>query len=183
MKVLDLHCPQGHVFEGWFGSEADYQSQRERGLLQCPLCGSQSIEKRLSAPRLNLGAKPPKAAAAQSPGGLPAVPPSAPPATAASTSAAKRPTAAAAQAPALSPEAQRRLRDIQAAWLQASREIAAKTEDVGPHFAEQARQMHYGEAEERPIRGQATPAQTMELLEEGIPVLPLALPNTGGTEH
>lgn len=162
MKVLDLHCPQGHVFEGWFGSEADFQSQRERGLLECPMCGSAHIEKRLSAPRLNLGAKPQAAAAKSAP--MPAVP-------------------AAASAPALPPEAQRKLHAIQAAWLKASREIAAKTEDVGERFADEARQMHYGEAEERPIRGKATPAQTMELLEEGIPVLPLALPSTGNTEH
>ena len=40
MKVFDLQCEAGHGFEGWFGSEEDYQSQCARGLLTCPLCGS-----------------------------------------------------------------------------------------------------------------------------------------------
>lgn len=50
MKVLDLGCANGHVFEGWFASEADFQAQRERGLIECPVCGDQAIDKRLSAP-------------------------------------------------------------------------------------------------------------------------------------
>jgi len=37
--------------------------------------------------------------------------------------------------------------------------------------------MHYGEIEERPIRGQASPGETAELLDEGIAVLPLLLPD------
>lgn len=56
MKVLDLQCAQQHAFEGWFGSEDDFQSQLARGLVACPLCGSSHIAKMLSAPRLNLGA-------------------------------------------------------------------------------------------------------------------------------
>ena len=64
----------------------------------------------------------------------------------------------------------------QAAWLRMVREVLAHTEDVGERFAEEARRIHYGEAEHRGIRGQATPQQTEELLDEGIPVLPLPLP-------
>ena len=56
MKVLDLQCEQQHVFEGWFSSEADFQSQRDQSLIACPLCGNANISKRLSAPRLNFGA-------------------------------------------------------------------------------------------------------------------------------
>lgn len=58
MKVLDLQCAHGHAFEGWFGSEDDFQSQRTRGLLECPVCCDRQIQKKLSAPRLNLGAAP-----------------------------------------------------------------------------------------------------------------------------
>ena len=60
MKVLDLQCRSEHVFEGWFASEEDFQSQLQRGLVQCPLCGDEQVHKRLSAPRLNLGATPPE---------------------------------------------------------------------------------------------------------------------------
>ena len=140
MKVLDLQCRSGHVFEGWFASEDDFQGQRQRGLVQCPLCSDSHIEKRLSAPRLNLGA---------------AEEPAAP---------APAPAAAALPAP------------LQAAWLDLARKIVARTEDVGARFAEEARRMHHGEAEERAIRGQATADEAVQLLEEGIAVVPLPLP-------
>ena len=56
MIVFDLRCRSGgHVFEGWFGSSQDYDAQTERGLVQCPLCGDEEVEKAVMAPRL--GAK------------------------------------------------------------------------------------------------------------------------------
>lgn len=56
MIVFDLRCAgQGHVFEGWFGSSEDYESQRARGLVSCPICGAAEIEKAPMAPRV--GAK------------------------------------------------------------------------------------------------------------------------------
>jgi len=65
---------------------------------------------------------------------------------------------------------------LQAAWLALAREIVANTEDVGSQFASLARRMHHGEAQLRGIRGQATPQETADLLNEGIAVLPLPLP-------
>ena len=162
MKVLDLHCRQGHVFEGWFASEDDFQDQRQRAVVQCPLCADTHIDKRLSAPRLNLGARP------SVPGGAPAAAAAADgPLTAASGTVGQGAVqpAAAALPPAL-----------QAAWLQLARKIVAQTEDVGPRFADEARRMHHGEVPERAIRGQATPGEAVQLMEEGIAVLPLPLP-------
>ena len=79
MKVMDLRCGLGHGFEGWFASDADYDSQRERGLLDCPVCGNADVKRLPSAPRLNLsGARAPEAAAAST-----AVAETAPPAQAA----------------------------------------------------------------------------------------------------
>ena len=63
----------------------------------------------------------------------------------------------------------------QAAFLNALRHVVAHTEDVGQRFADEARRMHYGEVENRSIRGQASARETVELLEEGIEVLPLPL--------
>jgi hypothetical protein len=54
--------------------------------------------------------------------------------------------------------------------------VIANTEDVGTRFADEARRMHYGEQEARSIRGQASMRETVELLEEGIEVVPLPLP-------
>ena len=45
MKVLDLRCAQGHLFEGWFASEADEAAQREGGLLACPMCGDADVQR------------------------------------------------------------------------------------------------------------------------------------------
>jgi hypothetical protein len=61
-------------------------------------------------------------------------------------------------------------------WMRAVREVMAKTEDVGDRFAAEARKMHYGEAEERGIRGQATREEAKDLLDEGISVFSLPLP-------
>ena len=56
MIIFDLKCvPQGHVFEGWFGSSADYEDQQARGLVSCPICGSLEVAKAVMAPAV--GAK------------------------------------------------------------------------------------------------------------------------------
>jgi len=146
MKVLNLQCSQAHAFEGWFSSEGDFQDQLARGLLECPLCGDKAVVKLPSAPRLNLSG------ADGAPAGEPAG------------------QGGQAEVAALPPAA------MQAAWLHLARQVMAHTEDVGERFAEEARRIHYGEADERAIRGQATPRQTRELLDEGIAVLPLPLP-------
>jgi hypothetical protein len=138
MKVLDLQCSAHHAFEGWFASEDDFQGQLGRGLVECPICGDKDIAKKLSAPRLNLGAPAP-----------------------AST---KREVMA-------GPDAK-----LQAAWLKMVRHVLANTEDVGERFAEEARKIHYGEREQRGIRGQASAQETQALLEEGVEVLPLPIP-------
>lgn len=65
---------------------------------------------------------------------------------------------------------------LQAAWLKMVRHVMANTEDVGERFPEEARRIHYGESEERGIRGQASPQETEALMEEGIGVLPLPIP-------
>jgi hypothetical protein len=150
MKVLDLQCEHQHEFEGWFGSEEDFQSQLSRHLVECPVCTSHQVVKRLSAPRLNLsGAREPvPASAPETHGGTPAT----------------------VAEPASSPA------QMQAAWLQMVRHVMAHTVDVGDKFAEEARKIHYGETEERHIRGQVSLQETRDLLEEGIPVMPLPIP-------
>lgn len=50
MIVYDLVCEQAHRFEAWFGSGADYDDQQQRGLLECPMCGSVNIGKAVMAP-------------------------------------------------------------------------------------------------------------------------------------
>jgi len=49
MIVFELICPDHHRFEGWFASADDFESQKARGLLSCPVCSDSSIEKLLTA--------------------------------------------------------------------------------------------------------------------------------------
>ena len=65
---------------------------------------------------------------------------------------------------------------MQALWLQAVDHVLQNTEDVGDHFPEEARRIHYGESEHRGIRGQATPDERAALADEGIEVMALPLP-------
>ena len=55
MIVFNLHCKEGHRFEGWFGSAKDYASQKKRGLLSCPSCGGTAIERGLCVRQRLLG--------------------------------------------------------------------------------------------------------------------------------
>lgn len=154
MKVLDLRCSLDHAFEGWFASEDDFVAQCGRHLVQCPMCGSSEVRKALSAPRLNLrGLREPAEA------GDPVVQP-----------------APADQTAALAPGEAPPRKALEAMWLQLARHVVAHTEDVGDRFAVEARRMHHQEVPERGIRGQATAQETEQLLEEGIAVLPLLMP-------
>lgn len=100
LKVFDLQCEQGHVFEGWFGSHEDYDAQQARDLAA-------------------------------------------------------------------------RMARLQAAVLRQVRELVRNTENVGARFAQEARRIHEGEADERPIRGTATPQERAELADDGIDVVSL----------
>lgn len=121
-------------------------------MVQCPLCGDAHIIKKLSAPRLNLlsGRESPRKQDTADQGVEATLP---------QTGAPAFPT----------PE-------IAAAWMQVARNIVANTDDVGTEFAEVARKMHYGESEGRAIRGQTTADEARALMEEGIEILPFAVP-------
>jgi hypothetical protein len=156
MKVLDLQCEQQHLFEGWFGSEDDFQSQLARQLVSCPLCASTVVSKRLSAPRLNLGASDNRAE----------------PARAETQKTQDKPQ----QMVAMNPEQAQTLQQLQTAYMAMVRQVVQNTEDVGDRFASEARKIYEGQAPERGIRGQATPDEAQALVEEGIAVVPLPLP-------
>lgn len=55
MIVFDLSCSARHVFEAWFGSQADFDAQRARGLVACPICGDAGVDKAPMAPRIAAG--------------------------------------------------------------------------------------------------------------------------------
>ncbi len=55
MIVFDLKCANGHIFEAWFKNGAAFDEQKEQGRLQCPVCGSSSVEKAISTIKVKKG--------------------------------------------------------------------------------------------------------------------------------
>ncbi|KQT90338.1 DUF1178 family protein [Methylobacterium sp. Leaf466] len=146
-----LACEAGHGFESWFPSSEAYDEQVARGLVTCPLCGSAEVGKGMMAPAIARGGR--------------ATPPSEVPAAAVPMQPQSGPVA-------LSAEPDRRLR----AMMRAIREHVVKTaDDVGDRFPEEARRIHYGEVDSRPIYGEASPQEARDLIEEGIAVAPLPI--------
>ena len=133
-----LRCAAGHDFEAWFGGNADFDEQRERGLVECPFCGSKQIEKALMAPSV-------------------------------STARRKEARGEAVRGAVLDAH-QAALREKTAEFV---RHVRETTTDVGERFPEEARRIHYGEAEERAIRGKAAPDEAKALREEGVGIAPI----------
>ena len=147
-----LHCDRNHEFESWFQSSSAYDSQVKRKLVTCPICGSAKVDKAIMAPRI-VGKK----------GRGPAAPPPEPAATPA-------PEAAPSGSTSLLMAQERELR----AKLKELRDhIVKNADDVGERFPTEARKMHYGETEHRPIYGEASIEEARELIEEGIEVAPI----------
>lgn len=154
MIVFDLECSGGvHRFEGWFKSSEDFASQQGRGLVACPHCGSGDVAKAPMAPRLSRKGN-------QIGPATPSGPTSAPEKTQVLTS------------PKLPPEALAAMRALAALQVEAIKD----SRWVGDKFAAESRAMHYGDADQATIHGQATREEAQDLLEEGIMVAPLLIP-------
>lgn len=154
LKVFDLQCELGHVFEGWFGSQDSFESQTERGFLSCPICNSTKVRKKLTAARINRGRS-------SSESGL-------------GHAVQMAQTASSSGGQVLAAPAMQQLAKLQAQVMKQVREIVRNTENVGARFAEEALRMHHGETEERSIRGTATQEERAALTDEGVTVLPVA---------
>jgi hypothetical protein len=148
-----LICDRKHEFEVWFKNSADYDKQSKRGLVSCPACGSEKVEKALMAPSLGRGGR--KNAAETAP------PPVAAPAAGENT----------APVAMMSPQES----EFRAKLKELRNHLTKNADNVGKKFPEEARKMHYGEIEHRSIYGEATPQDAKELHEEGIEFHPLPI--------
>jgi hypothetical protein len=144
-----LRCERDHTFESWFQSSSAYETQVKRKLVGCPVCNSQKIEKAIMAPRV-IGKR---AAGASAP------PAEAPPAEA--PSAAPTPLLMAQE------------RELRAKLKELRDHIVSNADNVGERFPAEARKMHYGDIEHRPIYGEASPEEARALIDEGVEVSPL----------
>ncbi|BAV64478.1 DUF1178 family protein [Sphingobium cloacae] len=150
MIVFDLQCEgQGHVFEAWFGSSADFDDQKARGLLSCPMCGDVRIAKALMAPAV----------------------------TAKGNSRTDMLVSTAEEASAPMGHADEgRMRALMQAMADAQAKALEGSTWVGRTFAEQARAMHYGEQDRTSIHGEVAPEEARALISEGVEVAPLPFP-------
>ena len=150
MISFALRCqPASHAFDGWFRSGEDFERQAAGGLVSCPVCGSTDVSKALMKPAVAKSGR---------------------------QSAAGDRGQAVAEGPAAPAEARYTGGDAAAGYAKLraiARELRAKSDYVGPKFAEEARRIHYGESEKRQIYGEASPQEVKSLGEEGIAALPL----------
>ena len=153
MILYDLRCRRGHVFEAWFRDSAAYDDQVEAGEVACPSCGSKKVEKAPMAPRLATG-------------GLSK--------GSGETGEAQRAEAQRAEAQTAETEhtEAETAKAETAKAAEALRGLRRKVEDnfdyVGPQFAEEARKIHYGEADAHNIYGETSDEEAKELRDEGV---------------
>jgi hypothetical protein len=156
MIVYNLACEHNHLFEGWFASPIDFENQRDRGLVECPVCNSRKIERKLHAPRIN---------------------------TSGVGGERERNSEKAAteieQAKLQSGGefvASDDFKKLTQAMGEFANKVRSNTEYVGEKFADEARAMHYGEIPQRGIRGRADAQTAAELRDEGIEFQSLPFP-------
>ena len=151
MIRYSLRCARGHVFESWFQSSAAYESQEKRKLVSCPSCGSVKVERGIMAPQIvskkgrNTDVTVPEA----------------------STAPAETP------ATGSTPLLMAQERELRAKLKELRDQITRNADNVGERFPNEARKMHYGDIEHRPIYGEASPDEARALIEEGVEVSPL----------
>ncbi len=149
-----LVCEHEHPFEAWFSTSGDYDTQAERGLVECPFCASKTVRKQIMAPAVT-GTKAQKSSS-----------------TAEDDTCAVAMTDPAATAPP----------DVQAVMMEVisrvRKYVETNFENVGDRFAREARDIHEGVSDERAIYGQATGEEVRELIEDGVPIAPLPIPMT-----
>jgi hypothetical protein len=154
MIRYSLRCERDHSFESWFQSSSAYETQVRRKLVTCPVCGSATIEKAIMAPQI------------VSKRGRDVAPPAP-----ASEPAAAQPAEVAT--PASTPLLMAQERELRAKIKELRDHIVKNADNVGERFPSEARKMHYGDVEHRPIYGEASPDEARALIEEGVEVSPL----------
>ena len=148
MIRYSLRCDRGHAFESWFQSSSAYEQQEKRKLVNCPTCGSDKVERAIMAPQIvsKKGHETPA------------------PAPAASTEVT---------APASTPLLMAQERELRAKLKELRDHIVKNADNVGERFPNEARKMHYGDIEHRPIYGEALPDEARALSDEVVEVSPL----------
>ena len=156
MIRYSLHCDRDHTFESWFQSSSAYESQEKRKLVSCPICGSAKVERAIMAPRI--ASK--KGRDSQNRDSQ-----------ASDVPATVQP--AEVTSPGSTPLLMAQERELRAKLKELRDHIVKNADNVGERFPNEARKMHYGDIEHRPIYGEASPEEARSLIDEGVEVSPL----------
>jgi hypothetical protein len=153
-----LRCENDHTFESWFQDSSAFDAQLKRKLVSCPACDSIKVEKAIMAPRVVAKKGREKRRERAEPAPVPAT-------------SAPAPAEPPAEAP--TPLLMAQERELRAKLKELRDHIVKNADNVGERFPNEARKMHYGDIEHRPIYGEASPEEARELIDEGIDVSPL----------
>ena len=153
MIKYQLVCEKGHEFEGWFQNSDAFSEQCSAGLMSCPICETANVRRALMAPNLASAKTHNTEMNAERPTGVASSPP-------VSVSNAGMPNNAMAK-----------MRDLLVEMRALQTRIKKECRDVGDNFAEEARKIHYGEAEPEGIYGEASDAEREQMQEEGIEIM------------
>lgn len=164
MIRYSLQCERGHAFESWFQDSASYDKQAKRGLVTCPTCNSSKVEKSIMAPQIPRKGRTTEQRAGEEKAAR---------ARSRSKTTTESTTATPAKQDTAEPMMLAQERELRAKLKELRDHIKATSDNVGDQFPEQARKMHYGEIEHRPIYGEASPKEAKDLIEEGVDVMPL----------
>lgn len=157
MIRFSLNCAKGHAFEAWFRNGDTYDRQAKRGEVRCPDCGSAKVKKAIMAPAIGKRGRGEKAPASEAPREAPQA-----------DGAAQPPAAPSLPVPVPAPAEMHVAGKLREALREMRNFIEQNAEHVGPRFADEARKMHRGEAEERSIYGEASDEEAEALKDEGI---------------
>ena len=161
MILYDLRCRKNHVFEAWFRDSAAYDDQAEAGEIACPTCGSKKVEKAPMAPRLAKGGLAKDGAENGEAQRAEAQTTETETTETETTGIQTGETETAKAETAKAAEAMRALRGLR-------RKVEDNFDYVGPQFAEEARKIHYGEADAHNIYGETSDQEAKELRDEGV---------------
>ncbi len=190
MIRFQLQCKDDHEFDGWFKNSAAYEAQIAQDQLTCPVCGSSDICKALMAPNIGVRANKRDDASGEKSAPDPAMAPergdnSENPATSIDTAPtsqagpAAQPASQSSTPPTPAPGSEQKdkiyaiRQEFIAVMRQLRKEVESSADYVGPRFAEEARKIHFEEAEPRGIYGEASQDEIAELDDEGIEFMPL----------
>ena len=140
-----LNCNNKENFDAWFQNIDAFEYQKSKGLVSCPICGSDNIIKSLTTPSLRM----------------------------AKTNILKKheyeKNIDKNSSPTISDAVYNN--KLTAVLRSIKKEIQKNSENVGNNFVKEARKMKEGKIEEKSIYGNGSKVEIEELKDEGIDVI------------